>query len=137
LVLDDAYNSNPRSVRAALEAARETAARRGAGLVVALGDMLELGELAPAEHDAMVAAADAAGARRLVLVGPQSAAAAARSALATPTALFESSEAAAAAIGDLVLPGDVVLVKGSRGIRTERLIAALARRAGVEVGLAL
>ena len=137
LVLDDAYNSNPRSVRAALEAARETAARRGGGLVVALGDMLELGELAPTEHDAMVAAADAAGARRLVLVGPQSAAAAARSALATPTALFASSEAAAAAIGDLVLPGEVVLVKGSRGIRTERLIAALARRAGVEVGLAL
>ena len=46
-VIDDTYNSNPRSVRAALAAAREVADGLGARLVIALGDMLELGESRP------------------------------------------------------------------------------------------
>ena len=43
-VIDDTYNSNPRSIRAALAAAREAADGLGARLVIAMGDMLELGE---------------------------------------------------------------------------------------------
>jgi UDP-N-acetylmuramoyl-tripeptide--D-alanyl-D-alanine ligase len=132
-VLDDTYNSNPRSARAALAAAREVAERRGARLVVALGDMLELGELAAAEHLDLLAAADRCGADQLVLVGSDFAAAlgAAASAspagrpLKTPCHAFADSAAAAAAIGALVDAGDLLLVKGSRGVRMERLIEAL------------
>ena len=126
LVLDDTYNANPRSVRAALDAAREIAARRPGGrLLIVLGDMLELGELAPAAHDAALRAADAAGAARLILVGPELAAAAARAAPATPTDLCADADAAAIRAAGIVGPRDLVLVKGSRGIRTERVVAAL------------
>jgi len=128
LALDDTYNSNPRSAAAALATAREAlAARPGGRLFVALGDMLELGDFSPAAHDEMVRAADAAGAARLILIGPESTAAAARVAPSTPTACYPDSSAAAEAEGGLELGArDVVLIKGSRGIRTERLLDALA-----------
>ena len=95
--------------------------------------MLELGELAAAEHLDLLAAADRCGADQLVLVGSDFAAAlgAAASAspagrpLKTPCHAFADSAAAAAAIGALVDAGDLLLVKGSRGVRMERLIEAL------------
>lgn len=128
-VLDDSYNSNPRSVRAALAAAREVAERRGVRWVVALGDMLELGEVSPAEHLAMLEAADRSGADQLILVGGEtgSAVAARPKPLRTPSLRFADSQAAAAALGASVHAGDLLLVKGSRGMRMERLIEALER----------
>jgi UDP-N-acetylmuramoyl-tripeptide--D-alanyl-D-alanine ligase len=130
-ILDDSYNSNPRSVRAALLAAREVAERRGARLVVALGDMLELGDVATAEHLAMLEAADRVGADRLLLVGSETAKALALLAkpLATPNRSFPDAAAAAAALPELVAAGDLLLVKGSRGMRMERLIESLERPA--------
>jgi len=127
LVLDDTYNSNPRSARAALLAAREVAERRGSRLVVALGDMLELGELSAAEHGALLATADRCGADHLVLVGHAitSAVAGLRAPLSTPHSLFPDAAAAAAELSRVVRTGDLLLVKGSRGIRMERLIEAL------------
>ena len=65
------------------------------------------------------------GAALLILIGPESQAAAKRMRLATPTSLFEDSRSAAKEIGALVAASDLLLVKGSRGIRTERLIEAL------------
>jgi UDP-N-acetylmuramoyl-tripeptide--D-alanyl-D-alanine ligase len=124
-VIDDTYNSNPKSVPVALEAAAEIALRRRARLVVALGDMLELGGLSGLAHDEMVRAAGASGAERLVLVGPESSAAATRARPATTPRLFPDSAAAAAEIAGMVGPGDVLLVKGSRGTRMERLLEAL------------
>ena len=128
-VLDDSDNSNPRSVRAALAAAREVAERRGVRWVVALGDMLELGEVSPAEHLAMLEAADRSGADQLILVGGEtgSAVAARPKPLRTPSLRFADSQAAAAALGASVHAGDLLLVKGSRGMRMERLIEALER----------
>ncbi|MDQ1347166.1 MAG: UDP-N-acetylmuramoyl-tripeptide--D-alanyl-D-alanine ligase [Acidobacteriota bacterium] len=127
LILDDSYNSNPRSVRAALSAAREVAERRGARLVIALGDMLELGAVSLAEHREMLAAADRSGADALILVGSElaSAFAALAEPLQTPHRLFADSAAAAAAVAGLVQAGDLWLVKGSRGIRMERLVEVL------------
>lgn len=126
-VLDDSYNSNPRSMRAALAAAREVAGRREGRLIVALGDMLELGEVAAAEHRAMLEEADRCGAAHLMLVGGAVAdAAKSRSVpLDTPHDLFADSAAAAAALARIVRAGDLLLVKGSRGMRMERLIEAL------------
>lgn len=127
LVLDDTYNSNPRSVRAALLAAREVAERRGSRLVVALGDMLELGEMSAAEHGALLASAEGCGADHLLLVGSAiaSAVAALSAPLATPHSLFPDSAAAAEDLSRVVRAGDLLLVKGSRGVRMERLIEAL------------
>jgi UDP-N-acetylmuramoyl-tripeptide--D-alanyl-D-alanine ligase len=112
-------------VPAALAAARELAERRQARLVVALGDMLELGTLAGAEHQEMVAQAASSGAELLLLVGEESGRARGQVSFATPFKWFRDSAAAAAALPALVRAGDVLLVKGSRGIRMERLIEAL------------
>jgi UDP-N-acetylmuramoyl-tripeptide--D-alanyl-D-alanine ligase len=131
LVLDDSYNSNPRSLRAALAATAELAASRDGGPpVLALGDMLELGELEAEEHDAALAAAAALAPRHLVLVGPRFAAAARRVAPAVRPVLFDDSTSAADAIAELVAGADLLLVKGSRGTRMERLLAGLASAAG-------
>lgn len=124
LVLDDTYNSNPASLRAALETAIELAAARRARLLLALGDMLELGDLAASSHDEMVRSASASGAAEVLLVGPESCAAATRAGR-SGLRLYADSIAAAAAIPALVRPGDVLLVKGSRGIATERIVSAL------------
>lgn len=129
LVLDDSYNANPASVRAAIEVARREADLGPRRLVLVLGDMLELGDLEAALH-AEVGKAVAAAKPDLVV------AAGARSKATVDGAVASGLEAArvrhAAALEEL-LPGlvadvradDVVLVKGSRGARMERAVAAL------------
>jgi UDP-N-acetylmuramoyl-tripeptide--D-alanyl-D-alanine ligase len=127
-IIDDSYNSNPRSARAALEAASEAARDLGARLVVAMGDMLELGPLGPAAHVELIHAIARARPAAVVAVGTQLAAAC-RSAgepeIAARAELAADSDEAARIVGRVVRPGDVLLVKGSRGIRMERVIEAL------------
>jgi UDP-N-acetylmuramoyl-tripeptide--D-alanyl-D-alanine ligase len=134
LVIDDTYNANPRSVRAALEVARETTAASGARLLVALGDMLELGALSSAMHaeaagDAMrlaPAAFIAVGAEMAAGVGGAGSAGRANPGVYT----VADSAAAAEVVCKIAREGDVVLVKGSRGIKMERIIDALEKRFG-------
>jgi UDP-N-acetylmuramoyl-tripeptide--D-alanyl-D-alanine ligase len=133
-ILDDTYNANPASVRAALEALR--GARDARRLVVVLGDMLELGDLSPAAHREAGLAVAAAGAAEFVGVGRQArlAVEAARGrglAEAQHTATFEDT---VAILLKRLAPGDAVLVKGSRGMRMERVVDALMARLGGEDG---
>ncbi len=131
-VIDDTYNANPRSVRAALEAAHESARASGARLIVALGDMLELGALASAMHAEAVAEVMRLAPAAFVAVGPEmSAAVDAHGTIGRAGVLAAPDSAVAAEIVcALVREGDVVLVKGSRGIRMERIIEALGERFG-------
>jgi UDP-N-acetylmuramoyl-tripeptide--D-alanyl-D-alanine ligase len=128
--LDDTYNANPASVKAALETA---AAYRGSGrLVVVLGDMLELGDLAPEAHREIGRHVAAAGVAELVGMGKLmqlavEAAHAAGLAEARHTMTFEDT---VAQLLKRVAPGDLVLIKGSRGMRMERVADALAARLG-------
>jgi len=136
LVIDDTYNANPRSVRAALDAAHESAQAPGARLVVALGDMLELGALAPAMHTEVVADVIRLAPAAFIAVGPEMSAAAAAAAAAGDAGrsggvrIAPDSTAAAEMVCALVRAGDVLLVKGSRGIQMERIIEALEERFG-------
>ena len=135
LVIDDTYNANPRSVRAALDAAHESAQAPGARLVVALGDMLELGAFAPAMHAEVVADVMRLGPAAFIAVGPEMSAAAAAAAgdaagSGGRVRIASDSGAAAEIVRALVHEGDVVLVKGSRGIQMERIIEALEERFG-------
>jgi UDP-N-acetylmuramoyl-tripeptide--D-alanyl-D-alanine ligase len=133
VVIDDTYNANPRSVRVALEAARETADGLNARLVVAIGDMLELGALSPVMHAEAVREIYRVRPDACIAVGPEMAAAiqAVGSEDATqshPSVLELASDSTTAApvVRSIVRPGDVLLVKGSRGIAMERIIDGLA-----------
>lgn len=133
VVIDDSYNSSPAALERALEVvARE---RRAARKVAVLGEMLELGEHAITLHDTCGRVVAAAGVGRLFAIGGAPARALANAAIAAgmragDVSYFESSEEAAGAVVADARPGDLILVKGSRGIRTDvvadRLVAELA-----------
>jgi UDP-N-acetylmuramoyl-tripeptide--D-alanyl-D-alanine ligase len=124
-VINDCYNASPPSMSAALDdLATQAPSRRR---VAVLGDMLELGPDAPALHRVVGEEANRAGVSLLVTVGPLAAAIAetfSGEAHAVPDA------AAAVALADeLIAPGDVVLIKGSRGVGLEVVTEALTRGA--------
>jgi UDP-N-acetylmuramoyl-tripeptide--D-alanyl-D-alanine ligase len=130
-ILDDTYNASPTSVRAALETL--AARRRGRRAVVVLGDMLELGALTDEAHREMGRAVAALPADEFVGVGRAAALAieAARAAGIAEAYHAKSYEDTVAHLTKRLTPGDVVLVKGSRGMRMERVVDALvARRRG-------
>jgi UDP-N-acetylmuramoyl-tripeptide--D-alanyl-D-alanine ligase len=130
LVIDDTYNANPASMRASIAAAAELAQQEKRRLVLVLGEMRELGDTSTSEHEALGKVA--LGAAPAVVLGVSGAA---RSVIdvvrrANVAAAFApSSDVAAGLALDVVRPGDVVLVKGSRGVATEKVVAALVGRA--------
>jgi len=126
VLVDDSYNSNPRAVEAALRSYGRLPARRR---IAVLGDMLELGESSPAYHERAGECAAREGWDILAAVGPSapSTAAGARHAGLKGGAVLEfaTSGEAVPAILALLGPGDLVLVKGSRGIRTDIIVEAI------------
>ena len=131
MVVDDTYNSSPSALMRALEmlSGHQPARRR----VAVLGEMLELGDRAIDLHEACGRAAAAAHLDVLVTVGGAPAEALGRAAIAAgmnaaAVRHVATSAEAADVAASLVEAGDVVLVKGSRGVRTElvvdRLVAA-------------
>ena len=127
-VVDDSYNSNPVALRRALESAR---ALHGARHWAVLGDMLELGPDAPRFHREEGEAAAALGFAPVVGVGELSRQLAEGAAASGARGeWFATAEEAAAFAAGEAREGDVVLVKGSRGVRLERVVAALRAAAG-------
>ena len=132
-VVDDTYNSNPLALDRALTAVgREEAARRRVAVV---GEMLELGDQAERLHRRSGRAVVQAGFDLLVAVGGANARALADGATAAGLSAdsvrtFATSEAAADEVVRLVEDGDAVLVKGSRGVRTDRIVERLAAELG-------
>ena len=126
-IVNDAYNANPDTVRAAIAAvARMAAGRRGFAV---LGHMTELGDQEARLHEEIGAAAATAGLAGLIVVG-DAAAPMLAGAKAVPSwqgELVSVPDAAAAfrAITDRLRAGDVVLVKASHSIGLERVALAL------------
>ena len=119
-LVDDSYNASPVAVEAALQALLRTPApgRR----VAVLGEMLELGDASVALHERCGAAA--AGVDALIVVGGAAAdglrtGAVAAGLRADRAHRFDNSHDAADFVAGFVAAGDVVLVKGSRGTRTD------------------
>jgi UDP-N-acetylmuramoyl-tripeptide--D-alanyl-D-alanine ligase len=124
-VIDDCYNANPMSMRAALDELAATAPGAPAGRRLAvLGDMLELGPDGPAYHREIGAHAAATGVDVLVTVGLL--ATAMTDSFGDESYNVADAGEAAALVRELVEPGDVVLVKASRGIGLELVCDALA-----------
>jgi UDP-N-acetylmuramoyl-tripeptide--D-alanyl-D-alanine ligase len=125
-VIDDTYNASPTAFAAALETLRELPRSGSARRIVVAGDMLELGAAARDEHRCLGRRIAESGADRLLVTGDH-ANDVAQGAIA---AGFPSHAIAVASHWDTLLmllecwlePGDVVLVKGSRGMRMERVI---------------
>lgn len=128
-VLDDAYNANPASVAAALAtlASLPTSGQR----VAALGDMLELGTTAGQLHAEVGVQAAALGVDLLVGAGPlmEHAVAAARAAGIRAQAVVDSPAAGGVLLAALS-PGDLLLLKGSRGMKMEAALESLVAGAG-------
>ena len=128
-IVNDAYNANPDSMRAAVDflAGLDVAGRR----YLALGDMLELGHRAEAEHRELGRYIAGMPVERVFLYGPNGARV--REGMAEGGA-GEKAECCtthadiAIALAGLLNAGDVLLVKGSRGMTMERVLEALASR---------
>lgn len=131
LILDDTYNASPSAYREALETAAAMARRTGRRLVVVAGEMRELGPVAAAAHDEVGQAVASAAPAVLVTVGPEAERIGAHL-RSTPAAVqhAESSSRAAALVGPMIEPNDLVLVKGSRGVQTELVVEAILARGG-------
>ena len=124
LLIDDCYNANPMSVRAAIDdLVREAGETSSARSVAVLGDMLELGPGGPALHREIGEHARRQGVGLLVTVGPLAATVA--DSFGGESHALADAEQAAEAVPQLVRAGDVVLVKGSRGVGLERVAEAL------------
>lgn len=126
-VVNDAYNANPESMRAALAALAGLPARRR---IAVLGGMAELGEGAAAEHERLGRDAVAAGVDLLVAVGTDAVGIADGATAAGHRAGEESvhvpdRDAAHELVARVLRPGDVVLVKASRSYGLELLAAAI------------
>lgn len=120
-IIDDSYNASPAAVEEALATLKTFphAKRR----VAVLGDMLELGRYSVMEHE-RIAALAGESADVIVTVGIRARAFTVVSGEAE-VLTFDNAQSAAKSLTDYVQPGDVVLVKGSQSIRTERIVKAL------------
>ena len=124
VIIDDTYNASPESVMAALNLLRDLSGRR----VAVLGDMLELGQAEAASHRlvgrraAEVAQVLIAVGRRGHLIGEE-----ALNVGMKPTNVHFAADAdtAVSLLNNLIQPKDTILVKGSWGMRMDRIVAAL------------
>jgi UDP-N-acetylmuramyl pentapeptide synthase len=135
VLVNDCYNANPVSMRAALDLLALWPDRRK---VFFCGDMKELGTASRAEHEALGRAIVEAGVARLVCVGDETQATA-RAAVAAglkaaAVTTCPDSAAAVAEVKRSVGDGDVVLVKGSRAVHLEKVIEAVGGPVPVESG---
>jgi len=130
-LVNDTYNSNPRALEEALRSLRKLPARRH---LAVLGDMLELGPEAPRFHELSGKKLVDFGWDFLVTVGELSieiARGAVKSGLNPKNCLsFSSPQEAAAALDEILAPGDLVLVKGSRGMKLEIIVDYLKAKRG-------
>ncbi len=126
-VLDDTYNANPASLAAGLQTLKELAGARRKALI--LGDMRELGPTAPQLHEEAGRLAAEVGCQVVLALGERAAhvAAGARTVGLTKdmAQAFEDLEALIWAAREVLQEDDVVLIKGSRSARMERVVAAL------------
>ncbi|HUN74460.1 MAG TPA: UDP-N-acetylmuramoyl-tripeptide--D-alanyl-D-alanine ligase [Steroidobacteraceae bacterium] len=127
-LIDDTYNANPSSVRAAIEVLAQLAGRKW----VVLGDMAELGAFAETSHTEIGQFARQRGIERLFATGKLAQLAA--ESFGTDAKWYPDTESLARALGEALTPDACVLIKGSRVNRLERVVAALLGAPTAETG---
>ena len=126
-VIDDTYNANPDSVRAAIDVLAAFPGRR----ILVLGDMGEVGEKAGQFHDEVGGYAKSMGVERLLTLGEYAAAAAHN--FGSGADHFADVDSLVAALRNELGAGRTVLVKGSRFMRMERVVDAITRMENIDV----
>lgn len=133
-LVNDCYNANPLSVKEALRTV--SGAKRAGRLIAVLGDMLELGDNAPACHREVGEAASKYLIDKLFVFGDyaKDTAAGAKSAgmNSGKVVVYDDMEKLKDDVADFINTGDIVLVKGSRGMKMERVAEHLKDIIGVE-----
>jgi UDP-N-acetylmuramoyl-tripeptide--D-alanyl-D-alanine ligase len=127
-LIDESYNANPASMRAALALLANARTGKGGRRIAVLGDMLELGVTGPELHAELAGPIDEAQVDVLYAAGPLMANLWARIPSAKRGAFGDTSQAISEAVLGGVGPGDVVMVKGSLGSRMGPLAEALRQK---------
>ncbi|MFC1598899.1 UDP-N-acetylmuramoyl-tripeptide--D-alanyl-D-alanine ligase, partial [Patescibacteria group bacterium] len=126
LIIDDTYNSSPHAVKTALEVMEMIDLPEGKRKIAVLGDMLELGDISEDAHREIGFKAAEAGVDYLITVGKQSllTADAGKEAglIDNNVESFSDNEKAGLYLQNIMEPGDLVLVKGSQGMRMEKVV---------------
>ena len=124
-LIDESYNANPASMRAAISLLQDAAPHGNGKRIAVLGDMLEMGEHSPAVHAGLAEPLVAAGISTVWLGGPDMAAL--RDALpeGIEAEYRDTADALSAHALKAVQPGDVLVVKSSKGTGFSRIVAAL------------
>jgi UDP-N-acetylmuramoyl-tripeptide--D-alanyl-D-alanine ligase len=125
LLMDESYNANPASMRAAMAALGDVPRAPFRRRVAVIGDMRELGERSDALHRALVGPIAEAGVDLVVAVGPYMKALFDRLPAERQGLHTGLSDQAVEGLLNLVRPGDVVMIKGSLGTRMAPLVTAL------------
>lgn len=129
LIINDSYNANPASMQRALETATELVKLRGGRLHLVLGEMRELGSLSEQAHETLAAQVRETPWSSLFAVGKEMVPcvkALQSQGVASRVLRHDfDTQGVATQLSQLLGPSDVVLVKGSRGVRTEVVIAEL------------
>ncbi len=128
LIIDESYNANPASMRAALDVLGATPQTKFARRVAVLGDMLELGHDGPQFHAELVSAVDSNGIDLVFCAGPLMANLYDRLPPQKRGGWAQKSEDLRAVLLDAVQGGDAVMIKGSLGSRMGQLAEALRLR---------
>lgn len=125
-VIDDTYNASPDSMKAALKVLQQSSCE-GRRIAI-LGDMYELGEESDRLHFGVGVFARSCGIDEVIAIGPQAKQIAEGAAGGeTKTACFATKEAFLKHRAQHIGPGDLVLVKASRGMHMEEIVAQLAQ----------
>jgi len=124
-LIDESYNANPASMRAALAAMNGSANTGNSRLIAVLGDMLELGATSPKLHEELAIPVDAAGIDIVFACGPNMRSLYDALPESRRGAYAEGSEGLVQPLIETVRAGDVVMIKGSLGSRMRLLVKAL------------
>jgi UDP-N-acetylmuramoyl-tripeptide--D-alanyl-D-alanine ligase len=133
-LIDESYNANPASMRAALALLAQAQPRGRGRRIAVLGDMLELGDDAPALHRNLAPAVEASGADLVFLAGPVMESLWRVLPEARRGAYADSAAALEPILLEAIGPGDVIMMKASLGTRLGALVDSLKRRFPAERG---
>jgi UDP-N-acetylmuramoyl-tripeptide--D-alanyl-D-alanine ligase len=127
-LIDESYNANPASMRAAIALLAATPTGGNGRRIAVLGDMLELGEHAPKQHEDLAGPLIEAGIAKILLAGPEMAALEGKLRETKKVEYLPTVAELESVVLSAARPGDVLMIKSSNGIGFARIVQALLKK---------